>query len=134
MTRDLIRRGDNERLVFSETPLPQLTDVRVEGTYQVSLSEGGELDEAEAYECDPNTSPAQARDYIFAAASGTLMGALSILWQKDLNLADARKLGAEKIEKIVIGAVQRVGLKKENPSIADAIRLRNPQLGAPSHQ
>ncbi len=33
------------------------------------------------------------------------MGALSILWQKDLNLADARKLGAEKIEKIVIGAV-----------------------------
>ena len=97
MTRDLIRRGDNERLVFSETPLPQLTDVRVEGTYQVSLSEGGELDEAEAYECDPNTSPAQARDYIFAAASGTLMGALSILWQKDLNLADARKLGAEKI-------------------------------------
>jgi len=123
MTRDLIRRGDNERLVFSETPLPQLTDVRVEGTYQVSLSEGGELDEAEAYECDPNTSPAQARDYIFAAASGTLMGALSILWQKDLNLADARKLGAEKIEKIVIGAAQRVGLKKENPSIADAIRF-----------
>ena len=41
MTRDLIRRGDSERLVFSETPLPQLTDVRVEGTYEVSLSEGG---------------------------------------------------------------------------------------------
>ena len=33
------------------------------------------------------------------------------------------KLGAEKIEKIVIGAAQRVGLKKENPSIADAIRF-----------
>ena len=123
MTRDLIRRGDNERLVFSETPLPQLTDVRVEGTYEVSLSECGEADEAEAFECDPNTSPAQARDYVFAAASGTLMGALSVLWQKDFNLADARKLGSEKIEKIVIGAAQGVGLKKENPSIADAIRF-----------
>ena len=123
MTRDLIRRGDNERLVFSETPLPQLTDVRVEGTYEVSLSGAGEADEAEAFEFDPNTSPAQARDYVFAAASGTLMGALSVLWQKDLDLADARKLGSEKIEKIVIGAAQRVGLKKENPSIADAIRF-----------
>ena len=123
MTLDLIRRGDNERLVFSETPLPQLTDIRVEGTYEVSLSEGGEPAEAEAFECDPNTSPAQARDYIFAAASGALMGALSVLWQKDLNLADARKLGSEKIEKIVIGAAQRVGLKKENPSIAEAIRF-----------
>ncbi|EFF80890.1 hypothetical protein [Schaalia odontolytica] len=123
MTRDLIRRGDNERLVFSETPLPQLTDVRVEGTYEVSLSEAGEADEVEAFEFDPNTSPAQARDYVFAAASGTLMGALSVLWQKDFNLADARKFGAEKIEKIVIGAAQRVGLKKENPSIADAIRF-----------
>lgn len=123
MTRDLIRRGDSERLVFSTTPLPQLTDIRVEGTYEVSLSEGGEPAEAEAFECDPNTSPAQARDYIFAAASGALMGALSVLWQKDLNLADARKLGSEKIEKIVIGAAQRVGLKKENPSIADAIRF-----------
>lgn len=123
MTLDLIRRGDNERLVFSETPLPQLTDIRVEGTYEVSLSEGGEPAESEAFECDPNTSPAQARDYIFAAASGALMGALSVLWQKDLNLADARKLGSEKIEKIVIGAAQRVGLKKENPSIADAIRF-----------
>ena len=70
MTRDLIRRGDNERLEFSETPLPQLTDVRVEGTYEVSLSEGCEADEAEAFEFDPNTSPAQARDYVFAAASG----------------------------------------------------------------
>ena len=123
MTRDLIRRGDNERLVFSETPLPQLTDVRVEGTYEVSLSEGGEADEAEAFECDPNTSPAQARDYVFAAASGTLMGALSVLWQKDLNLADAHKFGAEKIEKIVIEAAQRVGPRKENLSIADAIRF-----------
>ena len=27
------------------------------------------------------------------------MGALSILWQKDLNLADARKLGAERSRK-----------------------------------
>ena len=123
MTLDLIRRGDNERLVFSETPLPQLTDVRVEGTYEVSLSEGGEPDETEAFELDPNASPAQARDYVVAAASGTLMGALSVLWQKDFNLADARKLGSEKIEKIVIGAAQRVGLKKENPSIADAIRF-----------
>ena len=33
MTRDLIRRGDNERLLLSETPLPQLMDIRVEGTY-----------------------------------------------------------------------------------------------------
>ena len=123
MTRDLIRRGDSERLVFSETPLPQLTDVRVEGTYEVSLSEAGEADEVEAFEFDPNTSPAQARDYVFAAASGALMGALSVLWQKDFNLADARKFGSEKIEKIVIGAAQRVGLKKENPSIADAIRF-----------
>ena len=99
MTRDLIRRGDNERLEFSETPLPQLTDVRVEGTYEVSLSGAGEADEAEAFEFDPNTSPAQARDYVFAAASGTLMGALSVLWQKDLDLADARKLGSEKSRK-----------------------------------
>ena len=123
MTRDLIRRGDNERLLLSETPLPQLMDIRVEGTYEVSLSEGGEADEIEAFEFDPNTSPAQARDYVFAAASGALMGALSVLWQKDFNLADARKFGSEKIEKIVIGAAQRVGLKKENPSIADAIRF-----------
>ena len=123
MTRDLIRRGDNERLVFSETPLPQLTDVRVEGTYEVSLSEGGEADEVEAFEFDPNTSPAQARDYVFAAASGTLMGALSVLWQKDFNLADAHKYGAEKIEKIVIEAAQWVDPRKENPSIADAIRF-----------
>jgi len=123
MTRDLIRRGDNERLVFSETPLPQLTDVRVEGTYEVSLSEAGEADEVEAFEFDPNTSPAQARDYVFAAASGTLMGALSVLWQKDFNLADARKYGAEKIEKIVIEVAQRLDPRKENPSIADAIRF-----------
>lgn len=123
MTRDLIRRGDNERLEFSETPLPQLTDVRVEGTYEVSLSEGCEADEAEAFEFDPNTSPAQARDYVFAAASGTLMGALSVLWQKDFNLADARKYGAEKIEKIIIEVAQRLDPRKENPSIADAIRF-----------
>ena len=123
MTRDLIRRGDNERLVFSETPLPQLADVRVEGTYEVSLSEAGEADEVEAFEFDPNTSPAQARDYVFAAASGTLMGALSVLWQKDFNLADARKYGAEKIEKIVIEVAQRLDPRKENPSIADAIRF-----------
>lgn len=123
MIRDLIRRGDNERLVFSETPLPQLTDVRVEGTYEVSLSEGGEPDETEAFELDPNASPAQARDYILAAASGTLMGALSVLWQKDFNLADARKLGSDKIEKIVIGAAQRVGPHKETPTIEDAIRF-----------
>lgn len=123
MTRDLIRRGDNERLVFSEAALPQLTGVRVEGTYEVSLSEGGEPDETFLCEFDPNSSLAQARDYIFAAASGALMGGLSVLWQKDLNLADARKLGSEKIEKIVIGAAQCVGLKKENPSIADAIRF-----------
>ena len=123
MTRDLIRRGDNERLVFSTTPLPQLTDVPVEGTYEVSLNEGSEPDETAAFEFDPNASPAQARDYVVAAASGTLMGALSVLWQQDLNLADARRLGAEKIEKIVIGAAQRVGLNKDNPSIADAIRF-----------
>lgn len=123
MTRDLIRRGDNERLVFTETPLPQLTDVRVEGTYEVSQSEGGEPVEAEAFEYDPSTSPAQARDYIFAAASGALMGALSVLWQKDLNLADARKYGEEKIKEIVIGAAQRTGLNKENPSIEDAIHF-----------
>ena len=123
MTRDLIRRGDNERLVFSETPLPQLTDVRVEGTYEVSLNEGSEPDETAAFEFDPNASPAQARDYFVAAASGTLMGALSVLWQQDFNLADARKLGAEKIEKIVIGAAQREGLNNDNPSIADAIRF-----------
>ena len=123
MTQDLIRRRDAERLVLSETPLPQLTDVRVEGTYEVRLSEGGDRDQAEAFEFDPNTSPAQARDYMFAAASGTLMGALSVLWQQDLNLADARKFGSERIENIVIGAAQRVGLKKENPSIADAIRF-----------
>ena len=123
MTRDLIRRGDNERLVFSETPLPQLTDVRVEGTYEVSLSEGGEPEEAETFECDPTTSPAQARDYILAAVSGSLMGTLSVLWQKDFNLADARKLGSEKIEKIVIGAAQRAGLHEETPTIEDAIRF-----------
>lgn len=123
MTRDLIRRGDNERLVFSETPLPQLTDVRVEGTYEVSLSEGAEPDEAGAFEYDPSTSPAQARDYILAAVSGSLMGTLSVLWQKDFNLADARKLGSEKIEKIVIGAAQRAGLHEETPTIEDAIRF-----------
>lgn len=123
MTRDLIRRGDNERLVFTETPLPQLTDVRVEGTYEVSQSEGGEPAEAEAFEYDPNTSPAQARDYIFAAASGALMGALSVLWQKDINLAEARKYGEEKLKEVVIGAAQRTGLDKENPSIEDAIRF-----------
>ena len=93
MTRDLIRRGDNERLVFSATPLPQLTDVPVEGTYEVSLNEAAEPDETAAFEFDPNASPAQARDYVVAAASGTLMGALSVLWQQDLNLADARRLG-----------------------------------------
>ena len=102
MTRDLIRRGDNERLLLSETPLPQLMDIRVEGTYEVSLSEGGEADEIEAFEFDPNTSPAQARDYVFAAASGALMGALSVLWQKDFNLADARKLGSEKSRKSLL--------------------------------
>ena len=123
MTRDLIRRGDNERLVFPETPLPQLTDVRVEGTYEVSLSEGSEPDETAAFELDPNASPAQFRDYLFAAASGILMGALSVLWQKDFNLADARKYGAEKIEKIVIEVAQRLDPRKENPSIADAIRF-----------
>lgn len=123
MTRDLIRRGDNERLVFTETPLPQLTDVRVEGTYEVSQSEGGEPAEAEAFEYDPNTSPAQARDYIFAAASGALMGALSVLWQKDINLAEARRYGEEKLKEVVIGAAQRTGLDKENPSIEDAIRF-----------
>lgn len=123
MTRDLIRRGDNERLVFSETPLPQLTDVRVEGTYEVSLSEGSEPDETAAFELDPNASPAQARDYVFAAASGTLMGALSVLWQQDLNLMEARKFGEEKIQKIVIGAAQRAGIDKEHPNIEDAIRF-----------
>ncbi|MBS4999711.1 MAG: hypothetical protein KHZ32_06765, partial [Actinomyces sp.] len=123
MTRDLIRRGDNERLVFTETPLPQLTDVRVEGTYEVSQSEGGEPAEAEAFEYDPNTSPAQARDYIFAAASGALMGALSVLWQKDINLAEARRYGEEKLKEVVIGAAQRTGLDKENPSIEDAIHF-----------
>ena len=35
----------------------------------------------------------------------------------------ARKLGPKRSTKIVIGAAQRVGLKKENPSIADAIRF-----------
>ena len=132
MTLDLIRRGDNERLVFSETPLPQLTDIRVEGTYEVSLSEGGEPDETEAFELDPNASPAQARDYVVAAASGTLMGALSVLWQKDINLTEARKFGEEKIQKIVIGAAQRAGLDKEHPNIADAIRFlekRFPSVG-----
>ena len=123
MTRDLTRRGDNERLVFSTTPLPQLTDVPVEGTYEVSLNEGSEPDETAAFEFDPNASPAQARDYVVATASGILMGALNVLWQQDLNLADARRLGDEKIEKIVIGAAQRVGLNKDNPSIADAIRF-----------
>ena len=123
MTRDLTRRGDNERLVFSTTPLPQLTDVPVEGTYEVSLNEGSEPDETAAFEFDPNASPAQARDYVVAAASGILMGALNVLWQQDLDLADARRLGDEKIEKIVIGAAQRVGLNKDNPSIADAIRF-----------
>ena len=132
MTRDLIRRGDNERLVFPETPLPQLTDVRVEGTYEVSLSEGSEPDETEAFELDPNASPAQARDYVVAAASGILMGALSVLWQKDINLTEARKFGEEKIQKIVIGAAQRAGLDKEHPNIADAIRFlekRFPSVG-----
>ena len=132
MTRDLIRRGDNERLEFSETPLPQLTDVRVEGTYEVSLSEGSEPDETAAFELDPNASPAQFRDYLFAAASGILMGALGSLWQKDINLTEARKFGEEKIQKIVIGAAQRAGLDKEHPNIADAIRFlekRFPSVG-----
>lgn len=123
MTRDLIRRGDNERLVFSATPLPQLTDVPVEGTYEVSLNEGSEPDETAAFEFDPNASPAQARDYVVAAASGILMGALGSLWQKDINLTEARKFGEEKIQKIVIGAAQRAGLDKEHPNIADAIRF-----------
>ena len=132
MTRDLIRCGDNERLVFPETPLPQLTDVRVEGTYEVSLSEGSEPDETAAFELDPNASPAQFRDYLFAAASGILMGALGSLWQKDINLTEARKFGEEKIQKIVIGAAQRAGLDKEHPNIADAIRFlekRFPSVG-----
>ena len=123
MTRDLIRRGDNERLVFSETPLPQLTDVRVEGTYEVSLNEGSEPAETFSFEFDPNASPAQFRDYLFAAASGILMGALGSLWQKDINLTEARKFGEEKIQKIVIGAAQRAGLDKEHPNIEDAIRF-----------
>jgi len=123
MAKDLVRRGDDERLVCSEAPVPQLTDIRVEGTYEVSLNEGNEPDETFSFEFDPNASPAQARDYLFAAASGALMGALSVLWQKDLNLAEARKFGAEKIEKIVIGAAQRAGLKMEAPTIEDAIRF-----------
>lgn len=123
MSQDLVHRGDNERVLFSEAPLPQLTVIRVEGTYEVSLNEGSEPAETFSFEFDPSSSPAQLRDYLFAAASGTLMGALGVLWQKDINLADARTLGSDKIEKIVIGAAQRVGIKEENPSIADAIRF-----------
>lgn len=124
MTQDLIlHRSDRERILFSEVPLPQLTEVRVEGTYEVSVDEGTQVKDTFAIECETNVSPAQARDYLLAAASGALMGALSVLWQKDLNLKDAHKFGAERIEKIVIGAAQRVGLKKENPTIENAIRF-----------
>ena len=123
MSQDLVHRGDDERLLFSETPLPQLTAIRVEGTYEVSLNEGHEPAETFSFEFDPNASPAQLRDYLFAAASGILMGALGILWQKDINLTEARKYGEEKIQKIVIGAAQRAGLDKEHPNIEDAIRF-----------
>lgn len=123
MSQDLVHRGDDERLLFSETPLPQLTTIRVEGTYEVSLNEGHGLAETFSFEFDPNASPAQLRDYLFAAASGILMGALGVLWQKDINLTEARKYGEEKIQKIVIGAAQRAGLDKEHPNIEDAIRF-----------
>ena len=123
MSQDLVHRGDDERLLFSETPLPQLTAIRVEGTYEVSLNEGHGPAETFSFEFDPNASPAQLRDYLFAAASGILMGALGVLWQKDINLTEARKYGEEKIQKIVIGAAQRAGLDKEHPNIEDAIRF-----------
>ena len=132
MSQDLVHRGDDERLLFSETPLPQLTAIRVEGTYEVSLNEGHGPAETFSFEFDPNASPAQLRDYLFAAASGILMGALGVLWQKDINLTEARKYGEEKIQKIVIGAAQRAGLDKEHPNIADAIRFlekRFPSVG-----
>ena len=123
MSQDLVHRGDDERLLFSETPLPQLTAIRVEGTYEVSLNEGHGPAETFSFEFDPNASPAQLREYLFAAASGILMGALGVLWQKDINLTEARKYGEEKIQKIVIGAAQRAGLDKEHPNIEDAIRF-----------
>ena len=77
MDQDLILHGgDDECRLFPKTPLPQLTGVPVEGTYEVSLNQGAQPEETFSYEYDPSASPAQARDYLFAAASGVLMGAI----------------------------------------------------------
>lgn len=123
MDQDLILHGgDDECRLFPKTPLPQLTGVPVEGTYEVSLNQGAQPEETFSYEYDPSASPAQARDYLFAAASGVLMGAINVLWQKDFNLADARAWGSEKVEGFVISTAKRVGLSKEGATIEDAIR------------
>ena len=69
MDQDLILHGgDDECRLFPKTPLPQLTGVPVEGTYEVSLNQGAQPEETFSYEYDPSASPAQARDYLFAAA------------------------------------------------------------------
>ena len=122
MNQELILHGGDEGHLFPKTPLPQLTGVSVEGTYEVSLNQGPQPEETFSCECDPSASPAQVRDYLFAAASGVLMGAINVLWQKDFNLADARTWGSEKVEGFVISTAKRVGLSKEGATIEDAIR------------
>ncbi len=72
---------------------------------------------------DPSVSKADRTDYILAACSGTLTGVLNIFWQKEFDIEKAHEWGSEKVDSFVIEVAKGLGLKKQDPSLGDAIRF-----------
>lgn len=73
-------------------------------------------------EFEDDVGKADRLDCLAAASIGALSGILNVFWQKELNLADAREWGTEKVGTFVVEAAKTQGFKPKSNSEDDILR------------
>ena len=61
-------------------------------------------------EFEENVSKSDKTDYILAASSGVLTGALSILWSEEFSLSECKDWGNKEMDELVMKFAQTKGL------------------------
>ncbi len=102
--------------------LPRVTTTAIAGNAQLVMYDVAP-EEDEAFDFDPGANRATRLDYVLAAASGALTGALNVLWQKEFDLESAKSWGDEKVAGFVAKVAKAAGMTKKDATIEDAIRF-----------
>ena len=74
------------------------------------------------FKFEGDISEADRLDCLAAASIGAFSGILNVFWQKELNLADAREWGTEKVGAFVVEAAKTQGFKPKTNSEDDILR------------